>query len=87
MSTHNICFRREIGKNIMWISPFICSYGYVNIFSLFYTDNINVSCKICMILSTHLHFLQMPEGDWVDSVLSPPVLQLRQLQIYFQYLM
>ena len=27
MSTHNICFRREIRKiNIMWIAPLICSY-------------------------------------------------------------
>ena len=27
MSTHNICFRREIRKNIMWIPPLICSYA------------------------------------------------------------
>ena len=26
MSTHNICFRREIKKNIMWMPPLICSY-------------------------------------------------------------
>ena len=26
MCTHNICFHREIGKNIIWIPRLICSY-------------------------------------------------------------
>ena len=47
MSTHNICFRGEIRKNIMWLPPLICSYEGVPIY---YEFTISIFSGMSLIL-------------------------------------
>ena len=51
MSTHNISFRREIRKNIMWIPLLICSYDHI--LEMYQNSSSLVFAQPDLILYTH----------------------------------